>query len=168
MQELVSILPLVGIALLFWLLLIRPAQKRQREMAKMQSEITVGAQVVLSSGLFGTIRAVTDGRFGLEIAPGVVIEVAKGAVAGIVPPETTLVDAVPAEDKVGTLDRSDHDRLEAERDGLDDADLRAETDREAEFDAGFEPERGNRPDAIEDVEQTEQVEIDPNDPPRER
>ena len=42
MQELVSLLPIVGIALLFWLLIIRPQSKRQRAVAKMQSELATG------------------------------------------------------------------------------------------------------------------------------
>ena len=39
-EGLVALLPLVGIALLFWLLIIRPAQRRQKELGRMQSSLT--------------------------------------------------------------------------------------------------------------------------------
>ncbi len=42
MEELVSLLPLVGIALLFWLLIIRPAQRRQKELGRMQQLVGRG------------------------------------------------------------------------------------------------------------------------------
>jgi preprotein translocase subunit YajC len=37
--ELVSLLPIVGIAFLFWFLIIRPASKRQRELSRMQGAL---------------------------------------------------------------------------------------------------------------------------------
>lgn len=74
-------LPLIGIALLFWVLLIRPQAKRQRELREMQDSLGVGNDVVLTSGIYGTIRAVVDeDTFGVEVADGVIIRVAKGAI----------------------------------------------------------------------------------------
>ena len=84
MESLASLLPLVGIALLFWLLMIRPAQRRQRETLRMQSAIAVGDEVMLTSGIFGTIRAVVDDGFEVELAPGVVVTIARGAVGTVV------------------------------------------------------------------------------------
>ena len=60
MEGIVSLLPLVAIALLFWLLIIRPASKRQKDQARMQSAVTVGEQVMLTSGIFGTVTELTD------------------------------------------------------------------------------------------------------------
>lgn len=87
MPELVSLLPLVGIALLFWLLIIRPASRRAKELGRMQSSLEVGNEVMLTSGVYATIREVSDDRLGVEIAPGVVISVARGAVGTVVTPE---------------------------------------------------------------------------------
>jgi preprotein translocase subunit YajC len=81
--ELVSLLPLIGIALLFWLFIVRPASRRQRELGRMQSSLTVGDEIVLTSGVFGTVRQVEDDHLRVEIAPGVVIKVARGAVGTI-------------------------------------------------------------------------------------
>lgn len=85
--ELVQLLPLVGIALLFWLLVIRPASRRSRELSRMQGALSVGDEVMLTSGVFGTLRELAEDRVGVEIAPGVIIHVARGAVGTVVPPE---------------------------------------------------------------------------------
>jgi preprotein translocase subunit YajC len=101
-EGIVSLLPLVAIALLFWLLIIRPASKRQKDQARMQSAVTVGEQVMLTSGIFGTVTDMDDDKLSLEIAPGVVVRVARGAVGSIVPseepePKTELSDDAESE-----------------------------------------------------------------------
>jgi preprotein translocase subunit YajC len=99
-EGLAGLLPLVGIALLFWLLLIRPAQRRQRELGRMQSSVDVGDEVMLTSGVYGTVASLDDDRVGVRIAEGVVIQVARGAVGSIV---TTNELSAPADrsDSVG-------------------------------------------------------------------
>ena len=87
-SELASLLPLVGIALLFWFLMIRPAQRRQREVRQMQSSLAVGDEVMLTSGIYGVLQSLDDERVSVQIAPGVVVEVARGAVGAKVPPAT--------------------------------------------------------------------------------
>jgi preprotein translocase subunit YajC len=91
-EGIVSLLPLVAIALLFWLLIIRPASKRQKDQARMQSAVTVGEQVMLTSGIFGTVTELTDDGLLLEIAPGVVVRVARGAVGSIVQREESEIE----------------------------------------------------------------------------
>ena len=73
-------MPLVGIALLFWLLIVRPASRRQQQLRALQANLTTGDEVVLAAGIFGTIRSVADDRIGLEVADGVVVQVARSAV----------------------------------------------------------------------------------------
>jgi preprotein translocase subunit YajC len=93
--EIVSLLPLVGIALLFWLLLIRPAARRQKELARMQSALKPGDEVMLTSGILGTPRDTDGEHLRLEIADGVIIRVARGAVGSVVQPK--LVEHEPEE-----------------------------------------------------------------------
>jgi len=97
-QELVSLLPIVGIALLFWLLIIRPQSKRQRAVREMQSELQAGQEVILTAGVFGTIEQVTDDNLLLRIADGVVIKVAKGAVGNVVERTSDVEQQPPTED----------------------------------------------------------------------
>lgn len=86
MPELVSLLPLVGIALLFWLLLIRPAQRRQKELARMQGSLKTGDEVMLTSGIFGTLRETEEDHVRVEIAEGVTVKVARGAIGSVAQP----------------------------------------------------------------------------------
>lgn len=87
MPELVSLLPLVGIALLFWLLIIRPASRRQKELSRMQSALEVGDEVMLTSGIHGTLIELDDDTVQVEIATGVTVKVARGAVGTVAQPD---------------------------------------------------------------------------------
>jgi preprotein translocase subunit YajC len=84
-EGLVSLLPLVGIALLFWFLIIRPSQRRQRELGRMQSSLSVGDEVMLTSGVFGTLRSLGDDHVLVEVDDGVTLKVARGAIGSVVP-----------------------------------------------------------------------------------
>lgn len=82
-MELVSLLPLLGIALLFWLLIIRPASRRTKELSRMQSALKVGDEVMLTSGIYGTLRELDEDTVQVEIASGISIKVARGAVGTV-------------------------------------------------------------------------------------
>ena len=93
MQDLAStLLPLIAIALVFWLLIIRPQSRRQRELRTMQSSLSVGDEVVLTSGIHGVVRAVDSDVAQIEVASGVTIRVARAAIGIVIPPDT---DALP-------------------------------------------------------------------------
>jgi preprotein translocase subunit YajC len=94
-QDVTPLLFLVGIALLFWLLLVRPQSRRQRELAHMQSTLEVGDEVMLTSGVYGTVRDLDDAVVHVEIASGVTIKVARGAVGQVVREDEPVPDATP-------------------------------------------------------------------------
>lgn len=83
MEGVVSLLPIVAIAAIFWLLIIRPASRQRKQVAELQSQLSVGDDVMLTSGIFGTIVGSSEETLELEIAPGVVIEVVRGAVSSV-------------------------------------------------------------------------------------
>jgi preprotein translocase subunit YajC len=87
-QEFVSLLPIVGIALLFWLLIIRPASKRQKALSRMQGALEIGDDVMLSSGIYGTLATLEGDDVHVVVADGVTIKVARGAIANVVQTET--------------------------------------------------------------------------------
>ena len=89
MDALANIAPLIIIAGLFWLLLIRPAQRRQREAIAVQQAAEIGSEVMLTSGIYGTVKAAQDDTLQIEVAPGTVVKVARGAVARVVTDEPT-------------------------------------------------------------------------------
>ena len=84
METVASLLPFVVIAALFWFLLIRPAQRRQRDQRNTQRAASVGSDVMLTSGIFGTVTDADDETLQLEVAPGTIIKVARGAVARVI------------------------------------------------------------------------------------
>jgi preprotein translocase subunit YajC len=92
-NDVVSILPLVLLALAFILLVVRPARARRREFEGLQKQLTVGQQVMLASGIYGEIVAVDDETIGLRIAPETVVTVNRHAVSRVIPsaagPDTT-------------------------------------------------------------------------------
>lgn len=96
MPELVSLLPIVGIALLFWILIIRPASRRQKELVRMQGSLNVGDEVMLTSGIFGRLTTTDGDHLTVDIAEGVTVKVARGAIASVVQDE--LVTDEPEED----------------------------------------------------------------------
>jgi preprotein translocase subunit YajC len=75
-QLLVIVLAMVA----FWAIVMRPARNQQKKVAQLQRDLEVGQQVVLSAGIFGTVRSLTDTQAGIEIAPGTVITVARQVV----------------------------------------------------------------------------------------
>lgn len=87
-MELASLLPIIAIGLVFWLLLIRPASKRQKQQQRMQSALAVGDRVILTSGIIGVLEAVeaTDSVL-VRIADDVVIQVVRGAIGRVVEPQ---------------------------------------------------------------------------------
>ncbi len=104
-ESLATLLPLVAIALVFWLLIVRPASRRQKAVARLQSGLDTGDKVMLSAGIYGVITATTDDRVHVQIADGVVIEVARGAVASV--DREPVADEAPAADEPTTRPTED-------------------------------------------------------------
>jgi preprotein translocase subunit YajC len=78
---LVSFLPLILIVLVFYLLLIRPQQKRARQQRELVGSLETHDRVVTIGGLYGTIASVDDDTIRLEVAPGTTVTMAKQAVS---------------------------------------------------------------------------------------
>ncbi|MGI8874082.1 MAG: preprotein translocase subunit YajC [Egibacteraceae bacterium] len=76
-----GILPIVLIIAVFYLLLIRPQQKRARQHRELVGSVDVGDQVVTIGGLHGTVRSLDDDTIRLELAPNLDVTVAKQAVS---------------------------------------------------------------------------------------
>ena len=94
MPESVSaIIPFVLIALVFWLLIVRPQRKRAQDLASTQSALGPGVEVMLGSGIYGTVVGSAQGEtLELEVAPGTRLTVARQAVVKVVQPGTSDAD----------------------------------------------------------------------------
>ncbi|MDR7086726.1 preprotein translocase subunit YajC [Aeromicrobium panaciterrae] len=89
MSNWVDFLPLLFLVLIFWLLIIRPARARQRAFLKTQSELSVGDEIMLASGIYGEISSIGDTTLELRIAPETVVTVDRQAVARVIPAAPT-------------------------------------------------------------------------------
>ncbi len=78
-----QMVPFVFIFLLFYLLLIRPAQKRQKNHQQLISSLKTGDKVVTTSGILGTIYSLTDEVVTLEVAENVKIQMVRSQVSAI-------------------------------------------------------------------------------------
>jgi len=101
-DNLLPVLPFLGIALLFWLLFLRPAQRRQQAMSRMQGGLTVGDEVMLTSGIIGVLRSLDEETVQLEVSQGVIVRVVRAAVAKVTAPvashENRALAADPADE----------------------------------------------------------------------
>ena len=108
-EQLAGLLPLILIIAVGYLLIIRPARKRQRDLLAVQQQLSPGTSVMTTSGLYGTVREVTDGRIVLETSSGVRSTWARSAIARVETQPIDLTDAAhgaPAEVARPTADGS--------------------------------------------------------------
>jgi preprotein translocase subunit YajC len=64
----------------------------------MQSTLEVGDEVVLTSGVYGTVRGLDEGVANVEIADGVTVRVARGAIGQVLLDDAEPDDAEPDHD----------------------------------------------------------------------
>ena len=73
-------LPLVFLFVIFYFILIRPQQKKQKEHAEMLTKLDKNDEVVTAGGIHGTIVSVGDKTAMLRIADNVKVEVEKSSI----------------------------------------------------------------------------------------
>lgn len=74
--------PFVLIFVIFWLLLLRPARKRQQEHQSMLDALERGDKVITNGGLYGEVAAIDGKTLILKIADNVKVRVSRSAVSG--------------------------------------------------------------------------------------
>ncbi len=77
--------PILLMVLIFYFLLYRPQKKAQKKRQDMINALKKGARVVTLGGIYGTIVSVEETTLQLEIAKGVVIEIARAGISSVVP-----------------------------------------------------------------------------------
>ena len=78
-----GLLPMVLIIAVFYMLLIRPQQKRQKQLQETIGQLKAGDRIVTTGGVIGTITSVRDTSFLIRSADKSILEIARSAVAGI-------------------------------------------------------------------------------------
>lgn len=98
---------------LFWMLILRPQQRRLRAHQQLIATLEEGDEVVLTAGIFGRITELGPEQMQVEVAPGVELQVARQAVLRRV--EQAIGDeadfAYEADDVDGLDDEIDNDAV---------------------------------------------------------
>jgi preprotein translocase subunit YajC len=82
--DMISLLPIIGIFVVFYFLLIRPQQKKMKEHKAMIGSVRRGDRVVTGGGIYGLVTKVRgDNEVEVEIAEGVRVKVLKSTIADI-------------------------------------------------------------------------------------
>jgi preprotein translocase subunit YajC len=79
-----ALVPLVLMFVIFYFLLIRPQQQKQKKHRQMLANIKKGDVVITAGGLHGKVTGLTDAAVTLEIAEKVRVKVGRGYIAGMV------------------------------------------------------------------------------------
>lgn len=77
------LLPMILVFGVFYLLLIRPQQRKQRQLQATIAELKAGDKVVTTGGIVGKITEVRDTSFLIRSADKTILEIARTAVAGV-------------------------------------------------------------------------------------
>jgi len=78
-----GLLPMLLIIAVFYMLLIRPQQKRQKQLQDTIAQLKAGDRIVTTGGVIGTITTVRDTSFLIRSADKSILEIARSDVAGI-------------------------------------------------------------------------------------
>ncbi|WP_295392031.1 preprotein translocase subunit YajC [uncultured Thiodictyon sp.] len=84
-ESLLTLLPLLLFAVVFYFLLIRPQAKRQKEHQKLINALTKGDEVITLGGIAGRVADLGDNFVLLEIAEGVQAKVRRAAIEAVLP-----------------------------------------------------------------------------------
>lgn len=82
-------LPLVGMVVIFWFLIIRPQMRRQKEHQKKIGALKKGDQVVTAGGLIAKVVKVDDHFVDLELGQGVKVRAVKNTIGEVLAPGAT-------------------------------------------------------------------------------
>src|SRR5947209_9439441 len=79
-----AVVPFVCVGVIFYFLIIRPQNKRQKDLQSLVATLKTGDKVVTNSGIHGIIANVKEGStLSLKIADNVKIEIDKSAIASV-------------------------------------------------------------------------------------
>ena len=79
------LVPMLLILAIFYFMMIRPQQRKEKERRKMIEELRTGAKVVFAGGLIGTIVEATEKTFKVETGAGCEMEILRSAVQDVIP-----------------------------------------------------------------------------------
>ncbi len=89
------LIPMVLLFGIFYMMVIRPQQRKEKERLAMIGEAKKGNRVIFGGGIFGVITNVKDNKFTVKIADNVKIDILKSAVTQVLEKGDQAVDEEP-------------------------------------------------------------------------
>lgn len=80
---LVQLIPFVVIFAIFYLLIIMPARKKQKQHQNMINSLKGGERIITAGGIYGTVTRVMDDRFIIQVDGSTKIEITKGSISTV-------------------------------------------------------------------------------------
>jgi preprotein translocase subunit YajC len=77
-----QLVPILGIVVIMYFLLIRPQQQRQSALSKLQTGLAKGDRVLTQAGIYGTVVGVDGDKVVLRVDDNVKLEFQKSAIVG--------------------------------------------------------------------------------------
>jgi preprotein translocase subunit YajC len=84
-SEFMTLLPMIGIFVVFYFLLIRPQQKRAKEQKAMMGALQKGDEVVTAGGIVGKVTKLDENYVTLQVAGGQEIGFQRNAITALLP-----------------------------------------------------------------------------------
>ena len=91
------LVPMVLIFSMMYFVMIRPQQKRQKELKAMLESLGVGDEVVTTGGIYGVIKAQTDRVVTLQVDDGVRLRFDRAAIAQVAKKKDAPAAELPSE-----------------------------------------------------------------------
>jgi preprotein translocase subunit YajC len=88
MGSLTTFAPIIIMFVVMYFIMIRPQQKRQKELKTMMEALAKGDEVITIGGVLGRVSKVTEGYVTIEVAAGTEVVVQKSAVTTLLPKGT--------------------------------------------------------------------------------
>jgi preprotein translocase subunit YajC len=80
---LVQLIPFVVIFVIFYLLIIMPARKKQKQHQNMISSLKGGERIITAGGIYGTVSRVMDDRFEIQVDVNTRLQITKSSISAV-------------------------------------------------------------------------------------
>ena len=87
-SSLITFLPLIAIFVIFYFLIIRPQNKKQKEHREMVAALSTGDEIATAGGVLGKVTQVGEQFLDIEIANNVTVKVQRHTVSAVLPKGT--------------------------------------------------------------------------------
>jgi len=80
---LVQLIPFVVIFAIFYLLIIMPARKKQKQHQNMINSLRGGERIITAGGIYGTVSRIMDDRFEIQVDGNTKLQITKSSIATV-------------------------------------------------------------------------------------